>query len=108
MIITISGKPGSGKSTIAKIIAKKLNLRYYSMGDIQRQIAKEKNITINELGKLEEKSDEIDKQIEEKQENLGKDEDNFILDSRLGYHYIPNSLKLFLQLPKSNLHIFLP
>lgn len=96
MIITISGKPGSGKSTVAKLIAQKLNLKHYSMGDLQREIAKEKGITINELGKLEEQSDEIDKQVEKKQTYLGKSEDNFVIDSRLGYHCIPNSIKIFL------------
>ena len=96
MIITISGKPGSGKSTIAKTIAKEMGLKHYSMGGLQREIAKEKGITIVELGKLEEQDDEIDKEIEKKQENLGKNEDDFIIDSRLGYHFIPNSIKIFL------------
>ena len=96
MIITISGKPGSGKSTVAKAIAEKLGLKHYSMGDLQREIAKEKGITINELGKLEEKSDEIDKKIEGKQIKLGKEESDFIIDSRLGYHFIPDSIKIFL------------
>ncbi len=96
MIITISGKPGSGKSTVAKEIAKKLSLKHYSMGDLQRSIAKERGITINELGRLEEQSDEIDRQIEKKQTELGEKEDDFIIDSRLGYHFIPNSIKIFL------------
>ncbi|TKJ17744.1 cytidylate kinase [Candidatus Woesearchaeota archaeon B3_Woes] len=96
MIITISGKPGSGKSTVSKIISKKLNLKHYSMGDFQRQIAKEKGLSINELGKLEEQSDEIDKLVEQKQIDLGKKEDNFIIDSRLGFYCIPNSIKIFL------------
>ena len=96
MIITISGKPGSGKSTVAKLIAKKLGLKHYSMGDLQRSIAKEMGITIKEMGRLEEQSGEIDKQIEKMQTELGEKEEDFIIDSRLGYHFIPNSIKIFL------------
>ena len=46
MIITISGIAGSGKSTVAKLLAKKLNCKHYSVGDFMRQIAKEKNIPL--------------------------------------------------------------
>ena len=97
MIITISGRAGSGKSTIAKILAKKLNLKHYSIGDLQRQIAKEKGISLIELSKLEEKDDSIDRELDRKQVDLGKKEDNFIIDGRLSAFFIPNAkLKIFL------------
>lgn len=44
MIITISGYPGSGKSTIADIIAKKLKLKRYSVGNFRRELAKKRGI----------------------------------------------------------------
>ena len=47
MIITISGKPGSGKSTVAKEAAKKLKLKYYCIGDFQRKIARKKSISLS-------------------------------------------------------------
>jgi predicted cytidylate kinase len=97
MIITISGKPGSGKSTVAKIIAKKLRLRHYSMGDMQRGYAKEKGITIEELGLLESKDDKIDREVDAYQKKLSEKEDDFIIDSRLGFHFIPHSKKVFLE-----------
>jgi predicted cytidylate kinase len=43
-IITIAGEPGCGKSTIAEIIANKLDYKLISSGDIARQIAKEKGV----------------------------------------------------------------
>ena len=52
MIITISGKAGSGKSTVAKSISQKLNLRHYSIGDLMRAMAREKKISLLELNKL--------------------------------------------------------
>ena len=66
MIITISGKAGSGKSTVAKEIARKLELKHYSIGDLMRQMAKEKNISLSELGELAEKDDSIDKELDKK------------------------------------------
>ncbi len=39
MIITIAGMPGSGKTTVAKILADKLNLKRYSMGDLRGKMA---------------------------------------------------------------------
>lgn len=96
MIITISGKPGSGKSVVAREIAKRLNLKHYSMGDFQRDIADKRGISITELGRLEEKDRSIDEEVDRRQEELGKKEDNFVIDSRIGFHFIPGSLKIFL------------
>lgn len=96
MIITISGKPGSGKSSVAKLIADKLKLKHYSMGDLQRKYAKEKGITIEELCKLEAKDPKIDKDIDNYQTKLSEKEDNFIIDGRLSFYFIPRSIKIYL------------
>jgi len=96
MIITISGKAGSGKSTVAKEISNKIGIKHYSMGDLMRQLAKEKNISLSELGKLAEKDDSIDKELDKKQIEL-KNEDNFVIDGRLTAFFIPNAnVKVFL------------
>ena len=49
MIISISGDAGSGKSTVADIISKKLGLKSYYMGGVRRKVAKEKLGAINKL-----------------------------------------------------------
>ncbi|MBI4440032.1 cytidylate kinase family protein [Candidatus Woesearchaeota archaeon] len=100
MIIVISGRAGSGKSTIAKAIAKRLGLRHYSMGDLTREIAKERGLSLLELGKLEETDDSIDRAIDEKQRDLGK-QDNFVIDGRLSAFFIPHAnVKVFLDADK--------
>jgi CMP/dCMP kinase len=96
MRITISGTAGSGKSTVARELAKMLGYKHYSMGDIQREIAKEKGLTIVELGELEKKDPSIDKMIDDRQKKLGKTEDDFVIDSWLSSLFIPNSFKIFL------------
>lgn len=96
MIITISGKAGSGKSTVAKEIAKKLELRHYSIGDLMRQAAKERKISLLKLSKIAEKDKSIDTELDNKQIELRK-KDNFVIDGRLTAFFIPNAdLKIFL------------
>lgn len=98
MKITISGKPGSGKSTVARIVAEQLGYTHYSMGDLQRQIAKDKGLTMLELAALEEKDPSIDQKVDEKQRYIGNTEDNFVMDGRISYHFVPDSLKIFLDI----------
>ncbi len=96
MIITLGGKPGAGKSVVARLLAQKLKFRHYSSGDFTRKIAEQKGITILELAKLEEIDKSIDEQVDRQQIELGKNEDNFVIDSRLGFHFIPRAKKIFL------------
>jgi predicted cytidylate kinase len=101
MIITISGKPGSGKTTVAKMLAKKLGYKFYSIGDMRGEIAMQMGITIDELNEIGKTEDWTDKKVDEYQKNLGKKDDNFVIDSWLGFHFIPHSIKIFLEVNMS-------
>jgi len=96
MIVTISGHAGSGKSTVAKELAKKLEYKHYSNGDFMRQMAVERDVTLIELSRMAETDKSIDKEIDDRQIKIGKEEDNFIIDSRLGWHFMPDAVKIFL------------
>ncbi len=96
MIVTISGTPGSGKSTVAKESAKILKMRHFSTGDFMRSMAEEKGITLLELSRAAEESREIDEKLDSWQEALGEADDNFIIDGRLAFLFIPDSIKVFL------------
>jgi len=101
MIITLSGCPGSGKSTVADFLAKRLNLKRYSGGDFMRELATRKGVSLLELSRKAEKSFEVDKEIDKMYRRLQK-EDNFVIDSRLGFMFLPNSIKIFLSVnPKT-------
>ena len=41
----------------------------------------------------------IDRLLDERTQLLGKTEDNFIIDGRLAFHYIPHAIKIFLTVP---------
>lgn len=96
MIITISGLPGSGKSTIGKMLAQKLGYKYYSIGDLRGKLALERGLTIDELNALGEKEDWTDKEVDNYQRELGQSQDNFVMDGRLAFHFIPQAFKIFL------------
>lgn len=91
MIITISGKAGSGKSTVAKLLAKKLGRKHYSIGDLMREMANEKGTSLIELNKLAEKDKKIDFELDNRLKELGKTKDNFIVDGRLTAFFIPHA-----------------
>jgi len=96
MIISLAGYPGSGKSTVGKLLAKKLEYKKYSMGDLRRAEARERGMTLEEWNKFGETSEETDIPVDKRLEKLGKEEDNFVIDSRLAWYFVPNSFKVFL------------
>ena len=96
MILTLSGMPGAGKDTVADILHEKLGYRIVRIGEIRRRLAEEHGLTIEELNRVGEQEFWTDKEVDEYQEELGATMDNFILVSRLGWHFIPRSFKIFL------------
>lgn len=96
MRITINGMPGAGKGTIAKYLSRKFKLKLYGIGDLRRKMALERGLDINQLNKIGEKEKWTDKEADEYQKKLSK-KDSFIADGRLSWHFIPNSIKIFLK-----------
>jgi len=96
MIISLGGAAGSGKTTIAKRLAEELGYNYYDIGDIRRQMALKQGISLAELNKKSEVDPESDLEVDNYQTELGKTEDNFVITSRNSWHFIPYSLKIFL------------
>ena len=96
MIITLSGSPGSGKSTVAKLLAKALKYKHYSAGQFMRDMAKERKITLAALQKeAQEDNGVIDKEIDKCTLALVK-KDQFIIDGRMAWHFLPRAKKIFL------------
>ena len=68
LVIAVSGKPGSGKTTHAKYLAERFNLRYVSSGALFRRIAKERGLSLLELHKLAEEDSSIDLEVDRRAE----------------------------------------
>jgi cytidylate kinase len=96
MIITVTGLPGSGKTTIIKQLSEALHLPWYSVGDLRGKMAKERGITIDELNTIGESEAFTDKEVDDYQKSLGHTSESFVIDGRLSWYFIPNSFKIFL------------
>ena len=94
MIILISGMPGAGKSVAKDMIAKKLNYRPYSAGDIQRELAEERGMTITEWGEEEKKDPKYDLLVDKRTEEAVKKNDNLVMDSWLAPHFVKDRSKV--------------
>ncbi|MEK9157067.1 MAG: cytidylate kinase family protein [Patescibacteria group bacterium] len=98
MIITLAGLSGAGKSTVKKMLAEKLGWKAYSMGDMRGVYATEHGMTIDELNTLGMSDPQTDSRVDEFQTELGKREDNFVIDGWMSWFFIPNSVKIFLDI----------
>ena len=97
MIITISGKQGAGKTSVGKELAKILNYKFLSIGDLRGIIAKERGLTIDELNKIGERELWVHEEADKKTIEIGKKENNFVVEGWAAFHFIPKSVKIFLE-----------
>jgi cytidylate kinase len=84
MKITISGIGGVGKGTTTKLLGEKLDYKVFSGGDLFRQKAKELKLSLYDFEKVVESNPKYDKELDLMQKEFGKNNDNFILESRIG------------------------
>jgi CMP/dCMP kinase len=98
-IITICGGLGSGKSSTADQVAKALGYKRFSSGDFFRQVGMDLGLTVNELNLRAEKDPSIDVMTDDKLRAL-RDAEKIVIDSRTAYHWIPESFKVYLDLPQ--------
>lgn len=97
MNITITGKPCSGKSTIAKIITEKFGFKRIGVGDIFKEEAKKRGMSAEEFNAFCLVDPEFDFVIDKQTEILGKQlkGQKVIFDSRVAWHFVPQSFKVF-------------
>ncbi|MDA8596824.1 cytidylate kinase family protein [Candidatus Pacebacteria bacterium] len=96
-IITVSGKPGSGKSSTSDKVAELLGYSRYSAGDMTRKYIEKHKITLAEFNKKAQDDHALDEMIDEGLRNM-RDEKDIVIDSRLGFYWIPESFKVYLDL----------
>jgi len=97
-IITIAGSPGSGKSATAKAVAAALGFRHFSSGDLFRQLAAERGLSIEAMNLSAEAQRDIDLRVDALLQQMDRTEDRLVIDSRMAWHWMPGSLKVFLVL----------
>lgn len=95
-MISIAGDLGSGKSTIAKRLAEKLDYAYFSTGMLFRKLAAERGMDALQLNYLSETDLSIDKYIDDNLRAINDGNDSrYILDSRMAWYFVPKSFKIY-------------
>jgi cytidylate kinase len=97
-IITICGNLGSGKSSTAKTVAQELGFKHFSSGDFFRQAGLELGLSVTETNIRAETDKKIDEMTDQKLRDMNNTE-KVVIDSRTAFHWIPNSFKVYLNLP---------
>jgi len=96
MRITISGPPGSGTTTVARLLAEKLGYKLISAGEIFRKLASERGMTLEEFSKYAESNPDIDFHIDKLQKEMAEKEDNVVVEGRLSGWMVKDAFKVWI------------
>ena len=81
-VITLGGLHGTGKSSVADSLAREFNLRRVSAGMIFRNLAKEREMDLEEFSKIAEGNEEIDRLLDSTL-TTEAEKGNVVLDGQL-------------------------
>jgi len=98
MLISITGRLGSGKSTVCNIMKERYGYEIFSTGTINREYARRLGITTLELNKRLNDDPSLDHEIDGTVTKLSEERkgDKLIFDSRMAWHFAKNTFKIFL------------
>ena len=97
MHISIAGRLGSGKSTIAAILKERYGFSVYSTGAIHREIALSHKVSTLEMNNLMAHDLSYDHAIDDavKRISVEKANETIIFDSRMAWNFAEHSFKVF-------------
>ena len=104
MVVVISSPPGSGGTTVGKRIAKKLKLKFFSAGKLQKELVKswkkEAKAALESWKTPVGASDKTHRERDALQIRIAK-KGNVVIESTLGIHFLRNlsKYKIWLDVP---------
>jgi len=81
-VVTVSGLPGTGKTTVAQLLHKRLGLQYVYSGEIFRSLAKKHGMSLETFGSYCEAHPEVDRELDDYQIEVLK-KGNVLLEGRI-------------------------
>lgn len=82
-VITISGPHGTGKSTYARALARALNVRYVSAGELFRELAKQHKMSLEAFSHRAAEDPSIDQMLDERTKAEAR-KGGVVIDAQLG------------------------
>ena len=106
LFVTVSGPAGAGLTTLCEALSEALDCGHVSGGEVFREVASERDMTITQLVAEASESDEIDREIDRRlktiAEKWGAANKPFVLESRLAGWLAGNraDLRIWLDAPE--------
>jgi cytidylate kinase len=82
LIVTVGGLPGTGTSTLCRLLERELGLPYVYAGQIFRQEAAARGLSLAEMNELAGRDDRVDRGLDDRQVELLRT-GNVILEGRM-------------------------
>jgi cytidylate kinase len=99
VLLTISGFAGSGKTTVATGLSRRLGFAHISAGEVFRELARERAMSLEQLSKLAETEPEIDKMVDRRQAELARSREHAVVDGRLSGCVLKADIAVWLKAP---------
>lgn len=96
-VISITGDLASGQSTVSKMLAEDLGFFLYRNGTYFRELAVKSGMSVTEFGFYVKDHPEIDIEIERSATEYAKNNENIVIDAKLGWYAVPESFKVYLK-----------
>lgn len=98
MHLALSGKLGSGKSTVCGLMNREYGFEVYSTGKIQRSIAEKMGITTLELNRRMAEDPGLDHEIDDAVTEISRARagESILFDSRMAWHFAVNAFKVYM------------
>ena len=96
ILISVAGHIGSGKSVVCDRLKQTTGLEVLSTGAILRRIAAERGMSPLQMNDYARMDRAVDDEIDGYLKRLRTSETSIILDSRMAWHFLPESLKVYL------------
>ena len=101
-VITVSGLPGSGTSTVCELVAQATGFRYINAAAIFRELAGEDGLSLAEFGRRAEGDAQVDRRLDDRMAREAAQEDGgVILEGRvtgwMSVRYRQDALKVWLK-----------
>jgi radical S-adenosyl methionine domain-containing protein 2 len=96
--ITLSGEVASGKSSVGKLLANELGYDFLSIGEMTREIADSRGMTIVEFQAECKKNPKLNEEIDQLFLKKCQTKEGVIIDYRLGFHFVKDAYHVFLNI----------